>query len=285
MARRHSGILTTTAFVLGAAVTVGCSNTEAPPAAAQPSTPTVPTATKITDLEELEGAPAPPVITAGTGPVAFADGEAAYKAKNYAEATKLFARYAAEHPKNAWGRFMLGLSAWKSGDPEGAEEAFNEALVIDPKHVKSLVNLSRVLLDQNRAGEAFETLMKADALDAASKDVPRLLGRAFAAHGKTEDAIAAYRRAIEIDAKDCWAMNNLGLLFLEGKRAEEALPLLMQAIEIEPGIPAFHNNLGMALEHMGDFKAAAEAYKGALAVDPSYEKAKQNLTRVEQVKE
>ena len=33
-------------------------------------------------------------------------------------------------------------------------------------------------------------------------------------------------------------------------------------------VPAFHNNLGMALEHMGRFGGAAEAYKGALAADP-----------------
>ena len=36
----------------------------------------------------------------------------------------------------------------------------------------------------------------------------------------------------------------------------------------------FHNNLGMALEHTKQFTAAAVAYKGALDVDPGYEKAK-----------
>jgi hypothetical protein len=40
----------------------------------------------------------------------------------------------------------------------------------------------------------------------------------------------------------------------------------------------------MALEHTGRFKAAATAYNGALTADPRYEKAKQNLVRVEAVK-
>ena len=47
----------------------------------------------------------------------------------------------------------------------------------------------------------------------------------------------------------------------------------------------FHNNHGMALEHTGQFKAAAVAYTRALVADPGYEKAKLNLARVEAVKE
>ena len=71
---------------------------------------------------------------------------------------------------------------------------------------------------------------------------------------------------------------------LEAKRADEALPLLTQAVELRKDVPEFHNNLGMALEHTGRFKAAATAYSGALTADPRYEKAKQNLARVEAVK-
>ena len=51
---------------------------------------------------------------------------------------------------------MLGLSAWKSGDLAKSESAFEVALRIDPKHVKSYVNLSRVLIEQKRLDEAIE---------------------------------------------------------------------------------------------------------------------------------
>ena len=59
-----------------------------------------------------------------TGPVSFADGEAAYQAKKYGDATAIFERYTEQRPKNAWGHYMLGLSAWKSGDLAKAEQAF-----------------------------------------------------------------------------------------------------------------------------------------------------------------
>jgi len=219
-----------------------------------------------------------------TVPASFADGEAAYQAKKYSEATAIFEAYTERRPGNAWGYYMLGLSAWKSGDFAKSETAFDKALSIDPRHVKSLVNVSRVLIDQKRPDEAINRLTRAAEIDPDSVEVQRLLGRTYHTQGRTDEAEQAYRRALELNERDAWSMNNLGLILLETKRAEEALPLFAQAVDLRKEVPEFHNNLGMALEHTRRFKAAATAYSGALTADPRYEKAKQNLARVEAVK-
>jgi Tfp pilus assembly protein PilF len=218
-----------------------------------------------------------------TGPASFADGEAAYHAKKYGEAVAIFERYTVQRPKNPWGHYMLGLSAWKSGDLAKAEQAFERALAIDPHHVKSLVNESRVFIEQKKHDEAIDRLTRAEAIEPDSVQVLRLLGRTYHAQGRTDDAMATYRRAIEVNELDVWSMNNLGLLLLETKRAEEAVPLFEKAVERRSDVAAFHNNLGMALEHCGRFLAAATSYKEALASDPGYAKAKKNLARVEAV--
>jgi tetratricopeptide (TPR) repeat protein len=218
-----------------------------------------------------------------TGPMSFADGQAAYQARKYSDATAIFDRYTTERPANAWGHYMLGLSAWKSGDLAKSEQAFEKALSVDPQHVKSLVNLSRVFIEQKRYDDALARLSSAAEIDPESTEVQRLLGRTYQTQGKTDEAVSAYRRAIELNELDAWSMNNLGLVFLETKRADEALPLLTKATELRPEVPVFQNNLGMALEHTGRFKAAATAFKAALAADPGYDKAKRNLARVEAV--
>ena len=110
------------------------------------------------------------------------------------------------------------------------------------------------------------------------------MARAYTAQQKTDEAIDAYRRAIALNENDAWSMNNLGLLFLEQGFTEDAVPYLARAVELKGNVPAFHNNLGMALEQMGRFVGAAQAYKGALAADPGYAKAKQNLAASEAVK-
>ena len=145
------------------------------------------------------------------------------------------------------------------------------------------MNLSRVLIEQKRPDEAVARLSRAAEIDPESTEVYRLLGRTYYTQGKTDEAVSAYRRAIELNELDAWSMNNLGLIFLESERADEALPLLTKATELRPEVAVFHNNLGMALEHTGDFKAAATEYKAALAADPGYDKAKRNLERVEAI--
>ena len=280
MATRHLGLISA-ALVLSAMAT-GCSESgKVPEKKAQESKPIHTVRTTAADDEGSVAVTKP----TNTDRVSFADGEAAYNARNYTEATGIFARYTEQRPNNAWGHFMLGLSAWKGGDRARSEEAFDAALRIDPDHFKSLVNSSRVLLEQKRPDEAVERLTRAAELDPTSSNVQRLLGRAYHAQGKIDDAVVAYRQAIEINEKDSWAMNNLGLLFFAQGRAGDAVPLLARAVELEKNVAEFHNNLGMALEHTGRFADAAKAYSGALAADPAYAKAKQNLARVEQVKE
>lgn len=270
-------------LLLAAFTAVGCSKRDKPQS--RDSAQTKPTATSA-DASTVNQADEEGAIpeTSKSGPVSFADGEAAYHAKSYGDAARIFEQYTAQRPENAWGHFMLGLSAWKSGDLGRAEKAFDAALALDPDHVKSLVNLSRVLIEQKRFDDALDKLARASDIEPDSNEVSRLQGRAYHAKGKTEDAVAAYRRAIEGDATDAWSMNNLGLLLLEERRPDEALPLLAKAVELRKEVPAFHNNLGMALEHTGRFRAAATAYSGALTADPAYGKAQQNLARVDAVK-
>lgn len=275
----------TTALLLAGFAAVGCSkSSETVEAKAGSAAPAAVKPVATSGEKRPDGEASLPNATSKiTTPMSFADGQAAFQARKYSDATAIFDRYTTERPANAWGHYMLGLSAWKSGDLAKSEKAFETALSVDPHHVKSLVNLSRVLIEQKRYDDALARLSSAAEIDPESTEVYRLLGRTYHTQGKTDEAVSAYRRAIELNELDAWSMNNLGLLFLETERADDALPLLTKATELRPEVPVFHNNLGMALEHTGRFKAAAEAYKAALAADPGYDKAKRNLARVEAV--
>jgi tetratricopeptide (TPR) repeat protein len=277
----------TTVLLVAAIAAVGCSKQDATSQSktgASVSAPAAPSNDFLAAKPTGEDGFAEDATPKFTGPVTFADGEAAYQAKKYGDATAIFERYTGQRPKNAWGHYMLGLSAWKSGDPKKAEQAFDAALSIDPNHVKSLVNLSRVFIEQKQHDEAIDRLTRAAEIEPESVVVHRLLGRTHHVQGQTDEAVKAYSRAIELNELDAWSMNNLGLVFLETQRPGDALQWFAKAVELKKDVAAFHNNLGMALEHTGRFRAAAVAYGEALATDPGYAKAKQNLARVEAVK-
>jgi Tfp pilus assembly protein PilF len=212
--------------------------------------------------------------------VTFAMAETAYTQRKYGEAQQSFQAYVERHPRNPFGHYMLGLSAWKNGDLDQARDAFEESLALDSTNVKTLLNLGRVLLEQGQPQEALVRIEAAVALDSGSAEVYRMRGRVENALGRPDSAEASYRLALSIDPNDSWSMNNLGLLLIDEGRDAEALMPLARAVELRPESPAFANNLGVALERTGHAGSAAVAYRSALAVDSTYAKAQQSLARV-----
>ncbi|MDH4036277.1 MAG: tetratricopeptide repeat protein [Candidatus Krumholzibacteria bacterium] len=244
--------------------------------------------------------PAPPAHVATTPPartplvtvpevpeppreVTYEEAEAAYNAKRYDEACDLFMRYSERKPDNPWGHYMLGLSAWKAGALETAETEFRRTIALDTTHVKSYVNLARVLLDAGRPGEAYTNADNALIIDASSVAAWRVKGRVCHTLGRTDEAVGAYRNAIRLDPEDAWSMNNLAFIWIEQERFEEALGPLARAIELRGDVAVFHNNLGMALERSGHPLAAEAEYVAATNADPLYEKAALNGERIAQV--
>lgn len=219
---------------------------------------------------------------ASTAPVVvtFADGDSAYRAGQYAEAAKLFTEYGERHPGNAGAYYMVGLSSWKAGDLKTADSAFSQALALDPRHVKALLNSSRVLIDLGRFDDALDRINSALEIDSTSSTARRLQARVLEHQGDIDGAIDAYEDALVADETDVWAMNNLGVIYIQQGRAEEALPPLARAVELRSTSPVFQNNLGTALEQTRHFAEASGAYAAAVAADSGYAKAAVSLARV-----
>jgi predicted Zn-dependent protease len=248
-------------------------------ARAEPAPP--PTVVSTAMVEDPKPATPPqPVEPTVTGPVTYEEAENAFRERRFEEALTLFTAYTDEKPENAWGQFMLGLSAWKSGEHAIAEAAFDAALERDPQHVKSLLGLGRVLIETGRAQEALEEIELAGQIDSSSQ-VFRLKGRALDELGLVDEAADAYLQGIARDDTDVWALNNLGYLYIRVGRTDAAIGPLARATELMPDNATFQNNLGIALERTGYAGSAVEAYRSALVADEGYEKARINLQRVE----
>lgn len=225
---------------------------------------------------------APPAATNPVlSDVSYETAESVYVARDYPRAAAMFEAYTTRRPENPWGHYMLGLAAWRAGHLDRAQQAFEDALARDSQHVKSLVNLGRVLLEENRPAEARTRIDRALAIDSGLGETWRVLGRVEAQLGHTDSSVDAYRMAIKIDPRDVWAMNNLGLTLIDAGRYEDAVGPLAHAVQLDSGVPTFGNNLGIALERSGHLTAATQAYRAALAADSGYGKARVSLQRVD----
>jgi predicted Zn-dependent protease len=281
MSRRLPHLTLAAAALLAAA----CSDTDR---ASTGSTSPGSTTTVSTGAATPAGTPSPtgsaaklkPYPVAGGVVPTYADAERAFHRGRYEEAASMFEAYSESDPENAWGHYMLGLSAWKTGDHTRALEAFDAALRIEPSHRKSLLNSARVLLEIGRPKDALARVQQALAIEPLSSDGLRLLGRSRYELGEIDQAIDAYQRAIAIDDRDTWAMNNLGFIYIQQGRSQDALPPLARAVELRSNVPVFQNNFGTALERSGHFVSAKQAYEGALTADSTYAKAAVGLARV-----
>jgi tetratricopeptide (TPR) repeat protein len=73
----------------------------------------------------------------------------------------------------------------------------------------------------------------------------------------------------------------LGNALVQTGRALEAVAHYKRALQIDPNSVDAHNNLGAALGQMGRISEAIEQVKAALRIKPNYIDARHNLTKLE----
>jgi len=182
-------------------------------------------------------------------------------------------------PAPTASHYRLAVSAWRNGDRDSAVTEFRAAIAEDSSQLPPRLNLSRVLLEQGKGGEAKTEIESVLAIDSSSGSAYRLLGRAYDVLGRPDSAVAAYHHAIVLNDQDGWSMNNLALVELERGNVAEGLRAAARAVELANSA-TFRNTLGVALERTGHYAAAAEAYRSAVSTDSTYHRAGANLTRV-----
>jgi tetratricopeptide (TPR) repeat protein len=95
-----------------------------------------------------------------------------------------------------------------------------------------------------------------------------------------DEACAAYRQAIALDARHCDAHVNLGRLLHEGGRLREAEVVYRHGVAHCAADATLLYNLGVLQEDLGEAPAAADSYREALALEPGLTDAHYNLARL-----
>jgi Tfp pilus assembly protein PilF/peroxiredoxin len=142
--------------------------------------------------------------------------------------------------------YRLGTLLAKSGQPERARAAFENALAQQPD------------------------------LAEASND----LGALLAQGGNIEAAIERFREALASTPEYPDALNNLGYALLLTGRNEEAQALYEKALALQPDFPEALNNLGLLLGRAGELDRAEHYFREALTRRTEYGEAANNLALV-----
>ncbi len=190
------------------------------------------------------------------------------------------------------------LTLHQRGDLIGAAAAYRRTLELDPRHPQALHLLGIIELEANHLDSARQLLVAAAQAAPAAGGPWFHLGEVARRQGATDEAVAAFRKAIELQPDLLVAYQSLGdmllqrgrpaeavdplkaltqfaptmsgafLLFgralLRADRPDEAIEPLQQTVRLAPGAPAGHLCLAEALFMAGQMENAAASLRRAI---------------------
>ncbi len=148
---------------------------------------------------------------------------------------------------------------------ECANQAFREALKLDPNSAKLNYFLGLSLYSSHQAEAAIAPLQQSIQSDAKAMQPRVLLATIFTGLGRKDDAEAQWKAVLQIDPASTDALDGLATLLTDGNAPMAAIELLKPAKRDED----LNIDLARAYGQAGMLDEAAATVKDALAADPS----------------
>lgn len=195
------------------------------------------------------------------------------------------------NPTYAPAHWRLGLWLLDRNDTDGAARAFAKAGELDPGEMSSAVGLARVHLQRQQPQLAVDVLERALANSPGDRYAMQLLGTAYRALGRVEEA--QYALAVGMTGEPAWPdpWNDEMLQFRRGfavrlkdatqyfvaGQMPQAIALLQQLRQEKPGDIALLNHLGEVYVAAGRSAEGVAILEQVVAKDPRRFEALVNL--------
>ena len=196
------------------------------------------------------------------------------------EAVDKFERAIALEPESSVHHFNLANTLAEIGRLDDAARHYEAALEMVSRQPDVLVNYGILLRWQERWPESLARLEAARALSPNMARVRSNLGVTLLAMGRTEEGMSELTRALELNPDLPQARYHLGFALGQRGRVDEAIGHFEALLKLAPPTAELLSNLGVLYAQTGRIEQAVALTKQAIALDPDYEPARDNLARL-----
>ncbi|KWE28832.1 hypothetical protein WL74_00835 [Burkholderia cepacia] len=186
------------------------------------------------------------------------------------EAEQAFGQALLIEPQSADVLTDLGNLVRVLGRHAEAELAYRLAITVRTDSVLAHANLGAILVDMQRLPEAEAASRQALVLCPDHPEAHYNLGVALQNLDRLPEAEAAYRDAIRCRPGLPQPHNNLGCVLRAQGRHDEAMAVFAEALSLAPDMAEVHYNLGTTFAHAGRHDDAERAYRRALELRADY---------------
>ena len=185
----------------------------------------------------------------------------------HAEAAAAWEAIHARHPDAAGIAGQRGLALSAAGRHDEAFAVLRAATARHPQDASLLAATGTVLLRLNRPQQAVGALLLAVAARPEDAQARSALGIAFLQCDDLDQALLHSAAAFQI-APDGDTAVNYSRVLLDAGDFTQALPVSQQAVQLSGGSPLARNNHALALEGLGRYEEAVQAWSEAVAAAP-----------------
>lgn len=204
-------------------------------------------------------------------------GKVYFEAGRFREAEIEFRNALQLDPDYAQAYYDLGLTDLATGAAEAAREALKQSAFRAPNRVATQVKLGEAYILCSEPQEALAAFERALALNANAVEALVQVCRLLVDNGHSQLAVTRCAEQLTRAPRNAAMHLLMGSLLLDQGQDVRAEQSLRQALALDAGLPHAHFLLGTIFERRGAVGSARMHYERALALDPDFAEAANNL--------